>query len=175
MSHVPEPHFSLESDLEDAVVEEVSGILESARADTESVQTFFLLRHFGLDVGAFIDIGERAAAKFIEIKAFTGGRAGGVGFGNQRGLGRQVDLLSLADEDIALADQFVCWILGNALEPAGSERFVFFSSIEAREAAMGNVSSGKQNNLNLRRLMTKAVTWEVLCDRLAEFLVPRQS
>jgi len=69
-----------------------------------SGQKFVLLEGFGLDIAIFIATPYGSIARFIEVKAFGAQRMGGVGFGNGRGVGIQVDLLLTHDNCLSLLD-----------------------------------------------------------------------
>ncbi len=81
-----------------------------------------MIEKFGLDIGVFIRKDDREYARFIEIKTFVGSRKGEVGFGNQKGEGVQVDLLSHPQTELSIVDSSVLWILGFGDNPKGSPR-----------------------------------------------------
>jgi hypothetical protein len=57
-------------------------------------------------------------------------------------------------------------VLVDALRPHGTPRYAFFDCSLAREAAMGGVAKGKQNNLRLSTFASRLVTWDVLMQHL---------
>lgn len=56
-------------------------------------------------------------------------------------------------------------------KPKGSSRFVIFDNQEAKNAAMGNVKQGKQNNLRVNDLIKNAITWAQLIERIIIFII----
>lgn len=108
-------------------------------------------------------------AHFFELKAFVGSRQGG-GFGNQKGEGSQVDLLLLGNSQLSLANQFIRWLLVDGTRPKESSRFAIFDNNEAKNAAMGDVRRGKQNNLRVNDLMKSAITWTQLIESIRTFI-----
>jgi hypothetical protein len=153
-----------EASLQTAIVAEVRQILDQAGI------TYILIERFGLDIGVFIRKGGIDYARFIELKAFVGSRMGGVGFGNNRGEGPQVDLLLNSPSDLAILDSSVLWILGFGNRPLGSPRYSLFTSVQAKKASMGVVNRGKQNNLRINDLMNSLVRWTEVSSALCEFL-----
>lgn len=138
------------------------------------IEEYFVLDEFGLDIAVFIEPkGGSIISKFLELKAFVGQRPSGVGFGNNKGLGTQIDLLLLDDSQLKLADRVIRWILVDGRKPKGTDRYFIFNSAIAREAVMGNVSRGKQNNLNVNRLyeLVFPMTWGELLRAVEEFLI----
>lgn len=158
----PEP----ERKLQDAIRAEIEAMLKHKK----SLRDFFILPNFGLDFAVFMKWANRSTVRFLECKAFVGSRQGGIGFGNQRGEGTQVDLLLLKSSQLALSDQFCRWILVDGTRPIGSARFAIFSNTQARNATMGGVRRGKQNNLRVKTLMADAISWDELSQALESFL-----
>lgn len=166
MLSFPEPEsVAPESEFEAAVVEVIRDLLQEASCD------YLLVPRFGLDVALFLAGPSGAYARFIEAKVYNAGRAGGVGFGNGRGEGPQVELLLCAEGDQHLLDVAVRWVLADATRPAGSARYMLFDCRQARQATMGGVSRGKQNNLRMSALKDSFVTWPELVEQLRQFLV----
>lgn len=165
----PEPDIikyqNPEESFQKAIVAEVRQIL------TQEGITFILIEKFGLDIGAFIHKGDRDYARFIEIKTFVGSRMGGVGFGNQRGEGVQVDLLSHSPSELTIIDLSVLWLLGFGDHPKGNPRYSLFSSIQARQAAMGIVKVGKQNNFRISDFKKRLITWVQVSIAIRQFLL----
>ena len=89
----------------------------------------------------------------IEAKAYNAQRHSGVGFGNGRGEGPQVDLLHSNQSALRLLDQSVRWVLADAT-CLGASRYACFDCTAASQAAMGGVARGKQNNFQLVRVET---------------------
>lgn len=131
---------------------------------------FVILKEFGLDIAVFYRKDGILLSRFIEIKTFVGSRQGGVGFGNNRGYGTQVDLLLHSKEQLTLFDDSILWILGFGLLPFGTARYKTFSSIDAKNAAMGGVRHGKQNNFKVSDLGSDLLTWEELLTRVGSFV-----
>src|SRR4051812_35621065 len=89
---VPEPASVYpEAAFQSAVVSVVEDVL---RAEN---RRFALMERFGLDVAVFLDASP-ATVRLLEVKAFNAQRMGGVGFGNGRGIGPQVDLLLFGED-----------------------------------------------------------------------------
>jgi len=136
-----------------------------------SLLEYFTLESFGLDIAVFLRFPNgRSASRFFELKSFGGQRAGGVGFGNQHGEGREVDLLLLDEQELGLADESIRWILADGFVSVGGNRYAIFNNHQARDAAMGGVRRRKQNNLRVDQLMLHAVTWQALSDEIRRFL-----
>ena len=178
MAYTPEPNISKGTDPErcfqEAIKQEINELLrdKSSRNRAGSLARFFVLEGFGLDLAVFLEWWDaRRVVKLLELKAFVGSRQGGVGFGDRKG-GRQVDLLSLSSSDLALADHFSRWILVDGTLPYGEKRFALFCNSEARDAAMGGVRRGKQNNLRISSVMQHADNWDSLSNKLGAFLDP---
>lgn len=165
----PEPDITQgknpEAQLHNATVAEVHYLLRQAGA------TFILIEKFGLDVGIFIEHDGRTYTRFIEVKAFVGSRAGGVGFGNGKGEGPQVDLLLHSPSELSIVDSSVLWLLGLGNQPKGSARYAVFTSIGAKKAAMGDVQRGKQNNLRVADFRSQLITWAQVTNALHQFVL----
>mgnify|MGYP001114247857 CR=1 FL=1 len=154
-----------EASLQAAVSSEVHSIL--AQAEVE----YIFLENFGLDIALFIKNGTREYYRFIELKTFVGSRQGGVGFGNRKGEGCQIDILIQPTEKLLLLNTCVIWILGFGTIDKGNPRFAVFNSVEAKQAAMGGVRRGKQNNLRIRDFQNRLHTWSEVLRRLQDFLL----
>ena len=155
-----EPRFSgnenPETVLQRVVVSEIRSIMQ------HSPFPYVVLERFGLDVSVFLLPSEGPRFRQIELKVHMGGRPGGVGFGDQSGNGCQVDLLHDAARDcprtadeLRVLDASIRWVLAYGLEPEGTARFAWFTCSEAKQAAMGVVRRGKQNNLRISSLENK--------------------
>ena len=171
---MPEPDIiqgsSPEETLQKAVVEEIKKFLSNRKSNGHLIE-YFIIEKLGLDIAIFMkDLQNRFTVLFLEFKAFVGSRQGGVGFGNQRGDGVQVDLLLLDNSKLSLANQFIRWILVDGTKPKGSSRFVIFDNDQAKSAAMGGVKKGKQNNFRVNDLMRNAITWTELIESLNRFI-----
>jgi hypothetical protein len=168
-ANTPEPNLvrgqQPEQALGEALMTEVASLL------TQAEVKFILLENFGLDIAAFVRREEKRYARFIEVKAFVGSRAGGVGFGNRKGEGSQVDLLLHQPSELKVVDPLICWVLGVGTVGAGNPRYAFFTSAQAREAAMGSVGRGKQNNLRITGFHDQLITWDELSGKLNQFLL----
>ena len=173
MAFTKEPEIAQGSEPEEtferALIEELQAILDRKKQELSLIE-YFLLPRFGVDVAVFMQWQGHSSVRFLELKAFVGSRPGGVGFGNQRGDGPQVDLLLLKDSELHLADKYIAWVLVDGTIPAGSKRFIFFNNTQAKSAAMRTVSRGKQNNFRVKALSSKALTWDDLSAQLATFL-----
>lgn len=177
MLNVEEPDIKQHSDPEEtfreAVIEALRNFLEQKKAEGTLIE-YFILEDFGLDIAVFMKWSDnRSTVRFFELKAFVGSRQGGVGFGDSRGRGPQVDLLLHKDPQLDLANKFIRWLLVIGTKPKGKDRFVIFDNIQAKNAAMGGVKRGKQNNFRISSLEKNAMTWDKLLEKLEEFLVSR--
>jgi hypothetical protein len=159
-----------EDALRRAILKELEDFLAKKKSDG-ILEEYFILEDFGLDIAVFMKFNNQYAVRFFELKAFTGSRPAGVGFGNRKGQGSQVDLLLLGDSQLGLADQFIRWILVDGTQPGGSSRYVVFSNHEAKNAAMNGVRRGKQNNFRVNHLMKNAITWPDLIKTIRVFLI----
>ncbi len=175
MSNVQEPDIRQGSNPEEtfrkAVIEAIRNLLKQKRIDGSLVE-YFILQNFGLDIAVFMKWwpNNRFTVRFFELKAFVGSRQGGVGFGNPQGKGPQVDILLLKNSQLNLANQFIRWLLVDGTMSKGSRRFVIFDNIKAKEAAMGEVRRGKQNNFRINDLVSNAKNWNDFLKELEEFL-----
>jgi len=174
MSNAQEPDirqgFNPEETFREAVIEALRNLLEQKRI-AGSLVKYFILQDFGLDIAVFMKwLNNRFTVRFFELKAFVGSRQGGVGFGNQQGKGSQVDILLLENSQLNLANQFIRWLLVDGTKPKGSSRFIIFDNIQARNAAMGGVRRGKQNNFRINALVNNAITWDNFLKELEDFL-----
>jgi hypothetical protein len=159
-----EPHIlALESEFEAALVELVESLTRLHPASS-------VLRRFGLDIAVCMKKdGGLSQVVFIEAKSYKGHRPG-VGFGDGNGEGPQVDILLQDPRRMAALDAHVRWAFADAMRPSGTSRYALLACTEAREAVMGGVGRGKQNNFSITRLKPMFVGWSTFCDRLATFL-----
>ena len=177
MTHTPEPDvrggpFLPEQTLQLAVVEEIEEILGGKKVEGTLLE-YFVLQGFGLDLAVFAEwAGGGRSVAFLELKAFVGSRPGGVGFGNQRGSGSQIDLLMLDVSQLHLADAVIQWILVDGTRPRGTARYAFFDNSRAKAAAMAGVKPGKQNNFRVNQLLRNPITWDQLSQEVERFLCP---
>jgi hypothetical protein len=154
-----------EAEFQRAVVALIQDVLVTAG------RHFQVLERFGLDIAVFISSPPQNVVRLFEVKAFGGQRMGGVGFGNPRGQGAQVDLLLCPDTALPLFDGTIRWIYADGTRPAGSARYALFTCTKAKAAAMGGVARGKQNNLRTSALRDCLLTWHQLHDQLRCFLL----
>jgi hypothetical protein len=138
---------------------------------TAAGRRFLVLERFGLDIAVFIANPPANVIRLFEVKAFGAQRMGGVGFGNQRGQGAQVDLLLSPDASLPLLDGAIRWVYADATSPIGSARYALFTCANAKAAAMGGVARGKQNNLRTSALRNCLLAWNPLCDEMRNFLL----
>jgi hypothetical protein len=175
MAFTQEPDISQttqnpETLLQKAITEELKDILQQGKA-TEPSAEYFILSSFGLDLAVFVQWQDQSSTRFLELKAFVGHRPGGVGFGDGKGEGHQVDLLLLDDNRLRLADKFIRWVIWDATKPYGTARFAILDNSSAKQHVMGDVTRGKQNNIRLSSLMSTSVTWDDLSKALQAFLL----
>jgi hypothetical protein len=160
-----------EETLQRAIKEEICKILDEKKTDG-TLTTYFILERFGLDLTVVIKWSDnRCSIRLLELKAFVASRQGGVGIGNQSGEGSQIELLLLDADQMSVCDEFVRWLLIDGTRPRTTARFAFFGMKAAKNAAMGTVRKGKQNNLKVNQLMEEALTWNELSTNLKQFLV----
>lgn len=111
------------------------------------------------------------AFRFIEFKAYAGQRPGGIGFGDQKGRGPQVDLLMLPDALLVSLASTVTWCFADLTIPKGQRRYSAISCAEAKHAAMGKIGHGKQNNFRIKDALARPLTWDELISALENFLL----
>jgi len=174
MSNVQEPDISQGSNPEktfrEAVIKALENLLNQKKTAGSLVE-YFILQDFGLDIAVFMKwSNNRFTVRFFELKAFVGSRQSGVGFGNPQGKGSQVDIL-LRGNTLNLANQFIRWLLVDGTKSNGSERFVIFDNIQAKNAAMSGVEIGKQNNFRIETLVKNAITWDDFLQEVEKFLI----
>jgi hypothetical protein len=115
------------------------------------------------------------AIRLLEVKSFGRQRMSGVGFGNGKGIGPQVDLIISEEESLCLFDDAVRWALVDATSPQGTSRYALFTCSTAKKAAMGIVLRGKQNNLRVSALRPYLVQWAEFCSAVSMFLLQNQA
>jgi len=135
-----------------------------------SGRQYVMLESFGLDIAMFITEGADTVVRLVEVKVYASGRPGGVGFGNQKGQGPQVDLLLSAASDLKPLKRTIAWAYADATRPIGSARYALCEPLVVQSAAMGNVARGKQNNIRVSALQDHLVMWPLFFDRLSSFL-----
>jgi hypothetical protein len=160
-----------EATLQSVIKFEIYRILDQRKA-MGILATYFILEYFGLDLGVFMEWADgRCSFKLLELKAFVGHRQGGVGIGNQRGQGSQIDLLLLKDEQLNVCEEFMRWIFVDGTIQAGKRRYALFGMRDAKKAVMGKVERGKQNNLRVTDLRKNLISWNGLLKQLEQFLI----
>lgn len=152
-----------------ALKAEIIAILDKKKAEGNLIE-YSIFEGFGLDLAVFLKWLNCYASKFFELKAFVGQRPGGVGFGNGKGEGAQVYILSKNLDKLSFLNQFICWILIDGTKEIGKRRYALFDNITAKSAAMGTVRKGKQNNFRINELMRKPLNWTELSEELQIFL-----
>jgi hypothetical protein len=161
----PEPNLVAPESIFETEIFEISKklILQAGRQ-------FVSIRRFGLDLAFFLKTAHGTCPRFLETKIFSES-AGRIGFGNSKGQGIQVDILSLKDDDLELLNMNVRWILADTTLATGTERYAFFDCYKARESTMGRVENGKQNNFNISRIQDSFMNWSNLLNHLELFLL----
>jgi len=163
--HSPEATF------QSVIKFETSKILDQRKAEGFLI-AYFILEYFGLDLAVFMKWADgRYSFKLLELKTFVGQRQGGVGVGNQRGQGSQIDLLLLNDEQLNVCDEFIRWIFVDGTIQAGKKRYALFGTRDGKNAVMGKVRRGKQNNLRVSDLRKNMISWNTLVEQLEQFLI----
>lgn len=145
-------------------------LLDLARSLVGGQAGTVIIRHFGLDIAVFQSTTPTTRALFIEAKSYNGQRQGGVGLGNGRGEGPQVDLLLNDAPQLLRFDGMIRWAFVDATKAIGKPRFALLNCTEAKAVVMGRVSRGKQNNFSMASVGLRSVTWPVFCEQLAHFL-----
>ncbi len=143
-------------------------LLEAVLADLGA--PFAVVPHLGLDIAAFVQTHCATRVLFLEAKSFGGQRPVGVGFGNSRGEGPQVDILACDDRSLAIFANPVRWALVDATRPFGSPRYGLFTCEEVRTSVMAGVNRGKQNNFNVGKLRDGLTTWVPFCEKLTAWV-----
>ncbi len=166
---IQEPDFKKNQKPEDVLQKSIVDCISHKMKQTDV--KYILLEKFGFDIGMFINNKNIYYFKSFEIKAFVGQRMGGIGFGNQKGKGPQVDLLILPLEKLKFVRPMVRWIIGNGLFPLGSPRYVFLDSEKAKNSAMREVARNKQNNFRMSAFENSYITWNQLCKEIENFLL----
>jgi hypothetical protein len=156
-----------EAEFQKAIVSLIEDVLGAEN------RRFALLQRFGLDVAVFLDAPPptASAVRLLEVKAFGAQRMGGVGFGNGRGIGPQVDLLLSGENSLCLFDGTVRWAYADATLVPGTCRYGLLTCELAKKAAMGVVTRGKQNNLRISALRPCLIGWVEFCSQVKDFLV----
>jgi hypothetical protein len=131
---------------------------------------FVLLPHRRLDIAAFFERDGRTHSVLLEVKAFGGQRQGGVGFGDSRGEGRQVDMLLCEDRLLGLFAQPVRWAFADATMDVGSARYGLFTCEEMKASVMAGVGRGKQNNFSVARLRSGLRSWPLFVSALESWV-----
>lgn len=164
---IPEPrNVYPETELQTALVALVRDILKRHH------RQYAVIENFGLDVAVFMTNGSAGTVRLFEVKAFDGQRMGGVGFGNQKGIGTQVELLLCSDAELKLFDTSIRWAYGDARRDPGERRYALFTCDTAKKAAMGgSVAHGKQNNLRVSTLQEFLVDWDHFSAQVEGFLL----
>ena len=159
-----------EKDLQQAIRNEIDCILKEEKSKGK-VLHYVIMESFGLDIAIFIDTKENKLFKCIEIKLYKPSSMR-IGVGNQRGEGRQIDILLLKNGELELIDKFCRWIIADSSKSVGSNRYIFCNSSDVKTYMMGGVKRGKQNNINPRIFdEIKLFTWDELSLELEKFLL----
>lgn len=151
-----------EADFEEAIL---SACLRQA---ADRGVTLALIKRFGLDLAFAGDFGS-TSIRWLEIKAFSDQRMGGVGFGNQRG-GCQVDFLRLPPYLLKRLDSSVRWCFADLTKSPGTARFSLLTSEQAQRAAMGEIRLGKQNNFRVSTVFAAPTDWRTFLNAIFGFL-----
>lgn len=164
LRHCPEPEIIYPEKQFERALEAV------IRANLHGSVASAIVPRFGLDFAIFMHHANSSRIVFVEAKSYGGQRQGGVGFGNGLGEGPQVDILLSSTDQLTIFDRHVRWAFADATWPPGSTRYALLTCSEARDAAMGHVARGKQNNFRLSALTAHFIAWPVLCENLLAFL-----
>ncbi len=127
---------------------------------------------FGLDIAFdIIDPHQNSPTHLeIEVKAYKGQRQGGVEFGNKKG-GSQVDLLLTDANELIEYEKIIRWAFVDATMKVGTRRYALITCIEARDAVMGSVCRGKQNNFKMSSIKMHQISWPDFIQKLSDFLI----
>lgn len=129
-----------------------------------------IVPRFGLDFAVFMRSLSGSRVVFVDAKSYGGQRQGGLGFGNGVGRGPQVDLLISSRDQLEILDNHVRWAFADATQPPGAARYALLTCSQARNAAMGGVARGKQNNFRISALKAHSIAWPPFCEQLLAFL-----
>lgn len=163
---IPEPTLiTSESGFEEVLIKAIHQTL------SEAGRNYLVIRHFGLDIATFIESSAGVVVRLVEVKVYSAQRKGGIGFGNQRGEGPQVDLLASSRHQIQLLQPMIRWILADLTLPLGTKRYACFGCAKAKESVMGGVQRSKQNNFKTSALQPIYISWAELISQLTEFLL----
>lgn len=169
-AYTDEPELQSEKALFNGVLEEIKCILHALKLGGKVIN-YVILRDFGLDIAVFITTPEHFLFRCIELKVYKPS-SGRIGVGNQRGEGRQIDILLLNAGKLALLDVFCRWIIADSSRGIGTPRYVFCTNSDVKEHIMGQVRRGKQNNISPHIFNTmKLLTWNDLSTELEKFLI----
>lgn len=170
MPNIPtaEPTITSESDFQSAVLSLVRSRLEDhAHAEIRHA----ILERFALDAAILVTSPRGTGLRLIEFKVYTAQRPGGVGFGTSTGESPQVDLLMLPNSLLAALNPSVRWCFADLTLPAGTSRYSSITCAEAKQAAMGKIAKGKQNNFRIKDALAHPLTWDELLGNLERFLL----
>lgn len=146
-------------------------ITEVVRARLDGIDHAVVVPRFGLDIAVFREGAEGSRVSLIEVKSFNGQRQGGIGFGNGRGEGPQVQLLLCNPDQMNIINKHIRWAFVDARQPHGSSRYALITPSQALSVVMGEVKKGKQNNFSVSRLAPHWTSWQVFCEELSNFLL----
>jgi len=107
--------------------------------------------------------------RLVEFKAYKGHRAGGIGFGDGRGRGPQVDLLLQPPRILKRLEPTVRWCFTDLTRSLGSPRYALITSVQAKSAAMGGVARGRQNNFRKESVFQQPLELRLLLRSMKMF------
>ena len=157
-------YLSSEKEFQKHLVDAIHIILKQREID------YCLLENFGLDVCIFLNQKDYQVVRFLEMKFYSGQRPDGVGFGNSRGEGPQVDLL--INSDMRRFNSSIRWSL--AVKEGDHTKYAFFTCEDAKNSAMEGVKRGKQNNLKISKIIKEDISWENLLKEVTKFIKKRR-
>jgi hypothetical protein len=162
---VSEPEFQYEQELTNAIASAIRGAVDGTRAVV--LPSF----GFGLDVVVFTDGAARTCFFEMKVKKMTSGRVG-INANQVRLLFDAAIQAHRPSSQISLLDESVRWVLGDCSQAINSRRFLFFSCSEAQRAtAAGEITSTKQNNLNLGWFASNRwIGWTELLEQIEVFV-----
>ena len=165
MVTAPDPLLTNEADFQREVLSHISAWLTATYGNNQAY-----IESFGLDTVVFIVKNNSTIVRFLEFKAFAGQRPLGVGFGNGRGIGPQVDLLLLPNHMLVALTDTIRWCFSDLTKAQGSNRYAAIDSNTAAAASMGGTAHGKQNNFNVNKALAAPMAWADLLLSLEAFL-----
>ena len=81
-----------------------------------------------------------------------------------------MDILLHNNSHLSFLNQFMRWVVIDGTREFGEQRYAMVDNLAAKEAAMGVIKRGKQNNFRIKYLMDNAIDWKTLIKEIEVFL-----